>query len=116
MSVKQAAKNGGQVQKEVFKEQGCDEKCIEAQVIKGHEDMGIDKDTKVKHVSIAEQEKYADRLIEVLDGDGPRVHQLQQQNCPQGLSTSKPATQHRLVPKFLQKQHQWKSFLFLFPI
>lgn len=68
VSVQQAAKNGGQVQKEVFKEQGCEEKCIEAQVVKGHEDMGIDKNTRVKHVSIAEQEKYADRLMDVLEG------------------------------------------------
>jgi len=67
VSVQQAARNGGQVQKEVFKEQGCDEKCIEAQVITGHKDMGIDKNTRIKHVPIAEKEKYVDRLMEVLE-------------------------------------------------
>lgn len=69
VSVEQAARNGGQAQKEIFKEQGCDPKCIEAQVVEGHNRMGIDKKTKVKHVSIAEQEKYADRLMDVLDGN-----------------------------------------------
>ncbi len=69
ISIEKAAENGGLAQKEVFKEAGCDEDCIKSQVVKGHEDMGLDKKTRVKHVSIAEQEKYIDRLVDVLDGN-----------------------------------------------
>ncbi|SJM93101.1 PAAR-like domain-containing protein [Crenothrix polyspora] len=69
LSIQQAAKNGGQAQKEIFKEQSCDEKCIKAQVIDGHKKMGLNEETKVTHKSIAEQEDYVARLEDVLTGN-----------------------------------------------
>lgn len=69
ISIKQAAKNGGQVQNEVFKDQGCSPDCIAAQVIQGHKDMGLDENTRTEVKTIAEGEKYQNRLEDVLDGN-----------------------------------------------
>jgi hypothetical protein len=69
VSVEQAAANGAQAQKEIFQGHSCDQKCIRAQVIKGHEDMGLDKKTRVEHQQLAEGDTYVERLESVLEGD-----------------------------------------------